>query len=168
MPGETHPKLPAQLTHLDESGRAKMVGVHEKSETARVAIASAGVAMSQEAFDAVVAASGKKGDALQVARIAGIMAAKKTAELIPLCHPVRITEVLVTAEPVPERLEIVLEATAAAVDRTGVEMEAMTAAAVAALALYDMIKGTDRSASITGVRLLHKSGGKSGVYQRDG
>ncbi len=154
------------LTHLDDHGRAKMVSVGQKNETVRIAAAKAAVRMSSAALEAVRSASGRKGDAVQVARVAGIMAAKKTSELIPLCHPVRLTSVQVTAEFSEDPPTVELVAIAEALDRTGVEMEAMTAASVAALALYDMIKGIDRCASIEAVQLLQKSGGKSGDFTR--
>ena len=162
----TETKLPVGLTHLDEQGRAKMVAVAAKPETLREAVAAAVVHMSTEAFDAVVSATGRKGDALQVSRVAGIMAAKRTADLIPLCHPVRLTSVEIEANTDAEACTVELVATAIALDRTGVEMEAMTASAVVALTLYDMIKGLDRTANIQSVRLLKKTGGKSGVYER--
>ena len=155
----------AGLTHLDEQGRARMVGVAGKPETLRYAVATATVSMSERAFAAAVQGT-KKGDALQIARIAGIAAAKRTSDLIPLCHPLRLTAVQVLAEPDVAACEVVLTATVEAVDRTGVEMEALTAASVAALTLYDMIKAVDRSARIDAILLLQKSGGKSGEYVR--
>ncbi len=162
MPGSEQHR---DLTHLDEQGRARMVSVVTKAETHRVAIASAVVTMSERAFEAVLAGT-KKGDALQIARIAGIAAAKRTPDLIPLCHPLRLSSVQVEATPHRESLSVELVATVEAVDRTGVEMEAMTSASVAALTVYDMIKAVDRSAVIERVLLLEKSGGKSGHYVR--
>lgn len=156
----------APLTHLDESGRAHIVSIMEKRDSARIAVAVARVQMSRQALEAVLRGAGRKGDALQVARIAGIMAAKQTPALIPLCHPVRLASVELDAKRVDGQWAIELTATASAIDRTGVEMEAMTAVSVAALTLYDMIKGTDRFAEITHVRLVHKSGGKSGTWNR--
>lgn len=164
----TENKTHAGLTHLDERGRAKMVAVSAKPESLREAVAAAVVQMSSDAFEAVVSASGHKGDALQVCRVAAIMAAKKTAELIPLCHPVRLTSVETDARVDASSSTIELVVTVVAHDRTGVEMEAMTAASVAALTLYDMIKGMDRGAHIQSVRLLKKTGGKSGVFMREG
>ncbi len=159
-------RAPQPLTHLDEAGKARMVTVAQKPETYRRAVASARVSLAEAAFTAVVDASGKKGDAIQVARIAGIMAAKSTASLIPLCHPVRLVSVAVDAAPDASAHTIELIATAVAVDRTGVEMEAMTAASVAALTLYDMVKSVDRTARIDAIRLLEKEGGKSGHFVR--
>lgn len=156
----------ASLTHLDDAGHAKMVAVETKQITVRVAVARAVVRMSIEAAEAVSAASGRKGDAVQVARIAAIMAAKKTSELIPLCHPVALTSVEVEISALTDGLGFGVTVTATALDRTGVEMEAMTAASVAALTLYDMVKGTDRGAHISEVKLLEKTGGKSGTWQR--
>lgn len=153
------------LTHLDDAGRAQMVAVGQKPETARRAVAQARVTMSPEALDAVRHGT-KKGDAIQVARIAGIQAAKKTHELIPLCHPLRLTGITVTAEV--GAVDVVLRAEVSAVDRTGVEMEALTAVTVAALALYDMVKAVDHAAVIADVRLLEKDGGKSGHLRPHG
>ena len=147
------------LTHLDAEGQARMVGVSHKAETARTAVATAVVRMSSEALHAVATGT-RKGDALQVARIAGIHGAKRTAELIPLCHPVRLTRVEVSAEVRDGAVH--LQATAEAVDRTGVEMEALTAVSVAALTIYDMVKSVDNAAVIADVRLVEKDGGKSG------
>lgn len=154
-----------KLSHVDESGRASMVDVSEKSATERVAVAEAIIAISQETFDLVVAGEIKKGDVLATARIAGIMAAKKTSELIPLCHPLMLTHVGVEFTPLPERHAFRVAASAKTTGQTGVEMEAMTAASVAALTFYDMIKAVDKSAVIETVRLLTKSGGKSGTYE---
>lgn len=156
-----------RLTHLDDAGRARMVGVGEKPETARGAIAEAWVQLSAHAFELVVTGGGPKGDALQIARIAGIAAAKRTADLIPLCHPLRIAKVELQAEPEAASHRVRLVARVEAVDRTGVEMEALTSASVAALTLYDMIKAVDRGARVDGIRLLEKWGGRSGHYQAD-
>ncbi len=150
------------LTHLNEHGHAHMVAVGEKPETARRAVAQARVTMSPEALSAVRLGT-KKGDALQVARIAGIQAAKRTHELIPLCHPLRLTQIAVTAEWLDDG--VLLQSEVAAMDRTGVEMEALTAVTIAALTLYDMIKSVDKAAVIRDVRLLEKSGGKSGLVR---
>ena len=154
-----------RLTHLDESGAARMVDVSAKNETSRRARAEAFVVMSPETLEALLSGNLKKGDAFAVARIAGIMAAKKTPDLVPLCHPIRLDSVSVNLEPAgPGRVRI--EAECAARDVTGVEMEAITACSVAAVALYDMIKSADRGAFIEKIRLLEKSGGKSGTYRR--
>ncbi len=158
---------PDRLTHLDEQGRARMVEVGEKAETARGAIASSSVSLVASSYAQVSDASGRKGDALQVARIAGIMAAKRCSELIPLCHPIRLVAVQVQAQLDPESLTVTFMVRAEAVDRTGVEMEAMTGASVAALTLYDMVKSVDRTAVIQQVRLLEKWGGRSGHFVAD-
>ncbi len=153
-----------ELTHLDDEGRAQMVDVGRKAETSRVAVAEARVAMSAQTRDMVFDGTLPKGDAVAVARVAGIMAAKKTSELIPLCHPLRLSHVTVEIDPDENGARIV--ATAETVDRTGVEMEAMVAASIAALTVYDMVKGVERAVEVAGVRLLHKSGGKSGEWNR--
>lgn len=152
------------LSHIDESGHAKMVDVGEKGPTRRVARAEATLEVSAETLALLASGGLPKGDALATARIAGISAAKKTPELIPLCHPVRIDSVSVefVLEEEGPRVRVVAEAVAT--DRTGVEMEALTAAAVAALTIYDMVKAVERGARISSVRLLHKSGGKSGSW----
>lgn len=152
------------LTHLDEAGRARMVGVGAKAETARGARALCEVRMAADAFERVRAGSGAKGDALQVARIAAIGAAKRCSDLIPLCHPVRLTSVQVEMTLIDDQHTVRIEVLAEAVDRTGVEMEAMTAAAVGGLALYDMVKSVDRTAHVSSVRLLEKWGGRSGHF----
>jgi cyclic pyranopterin phosphate synthase len=141
-----------------------MVDVGRKAETSRVAVAEARVAMSAQTRDMVFDGTLPKGDAVAVARVAGIMAAKKTSELIPLCHPLRLSHVTVEIDPDENGARIV--ATAETVDRTGVEMEAMVAASIAALTVYDMVKGVERAVEVAGVRLLHKSGGKSGEWNR--
>jgi len=154
----------ARLTHLDARGRARMVDVGAKPATARRAVAEARVRLAPGTLRLVRGGGARKGDVLGTARLAGIQAAKRTAELIPLCHPVALTDVAVEAEP--ERGGVRITATARAHDRTGVEMEALVAAAVAALTVYDMVKGLDRGAEIREVRLLEKSGGKSGAWRR--
>jgi cyclic pyranopterin phosphate synthase len=155
-----------ELTHFDESGAARMVDVSAKAETARVAVAGARIEMAADTLALIRAGTAAKGDVLGIARIAGIMAAKRTHELIPLCHPLPLSAVsveLATAdEPVPQ---VTIRATAKTTGRTGVEMEALTAASVAALTVYDMVKAVDRGMRIEGLRLLHKSGGKSGTYE---
>lgn len=153
------------LTHLDGHGKAHMVTVSAKPETPRGAVARAEVSLSQAGFAAVRDASGPKGDALQVARLAGIAATKRTADLIPLCHPLRLTRVAVEASLDEAQLRVIFEVTVEAVDRTGVEMEALTGASLAALTLYDMIKAVDRAAVIGPIRLLEKWGGKSGHFR---
>jgi cyclic pyranopterin phosphate synthase len=155
----------SQLTHLDEKRQAHMVTVSTKAETQRGAVARAEVSLSEEGFVAVRDASGPKGDAVQVARLAGIQGTKRTAELIPLCHPLRITRVAVEATLDEAQYRVIFEVTVEAVDRTGVEMEALTGASIAALTLYDMIKAVDRSAVIGPIRLLEKWGGKSGHFK---
>ncbi|MGH6870993.1 MAG: cyclic pyranopterin monophosphate synthase MoaC [Rhizomicrobium sp.] len=155
----------AKLTHLDSRGAARMVDVSAKPATRREAEAEAVVVMSAEAFKAVTSGKAKKGDVLAAARLAGIMAAKKTSELIPLCHPIALSKAKVEFEPVRARKAIRILASAATTGPTGVEMEALTAASVAALTIYDMIKAVDRAAIIERVRLLSKSGGKSGRYK---
>ena len=153
----------SRLTHLNDSGEAHMVDVSGKALTERQARAEATITLSAEAFRAVMDGTAPKGDVLAAARIAGIMAAKKVPELIPLCHPIALSKAAVDFEALDNAIRII--ATAATSGQTGVEMEALTAAAVAALTLYDMIKAVDKAAVIGGVRLLAKSGGKSGDYQ---
>jgi cyclic pyranopterin phosphate synthase len=155
--------LSASLTHLNEKGEAHIVDVGGKAVTARRAVAEARITADPETVAAVMGGTLGKGDALAVARVAGIMAAKKTSELIPLCHPIALNRVDV--EIAVAAGHIIVTATAEAVDRTGVEMEAMTAASVAALTLYDMAKAIDRGMSFS-VALIEKSGGKSGTYRR--
>jgi cyclic pyranopterin monophosphate synthase len=158
--------MPDRLTHLDEHGAARMVDVGNKPVTARRAVAQAVVRMSPETAAAVQAGDAPKGDVLGTARIAGIQAAKRTGELIPLCHPVGLDFVDVEAETDPDQGTITLTATASVTARTGIEMEAMTAAAVAALTVYDMVKGLERGVVIEAVQLLEKSGGRSGTWRR--
>jgi cyclic pyranopterin phosphate synthase len=154
-----------KLTHLDETGAARMVDVSEKPATEREAHAEAIIVLSEEAYTAALSGDAKKGDVLAAARIAGIMAAKKTSELIPLCHPIALTKAGIAFEPLADRRAIRITATAKTTGLTGVEMEALTAASIAALTIYDMIKAVDRAAHIEGVRLVAKSGGKSGDYK---
>lgn len=153
-----------KLTHIDEQGAARMVDVSGKETTEREASAEAVIVLSQEAFDAVSSGEAPKGDVLAAARIAGIMAAKKTPELIPLCHAIPLSKAEVSFELQAEKSAILITATVKTVARTGVEMEALTAASVAALTIYDMTKAIDKAAVIEGVRLLAKSGGKSGSF----
>ena len=153
-----------ELTHLDAQGRARMVDVGAKAETERVAVARGRVRMQPATLALIQAGGVAKGDVLAVARVAGIMAAKRTGDLIPLCHPLPVTavEVNLTADEAASTLEI--EATARIVGRTGVEMEALTAVSVAALTVYDMCKAVDRGMTITEAKLMEKHGGKSGSY----
>ena len=153
-----------ELTHLSGEGEVRMVDVSDKPDTERVAEAEAVVAMSEATRDLLFSGELPKGDALAAARVAGIMAAKKTADLIPLCHPLQLTSVALEAEPVRDGVRIL--ARVGTTGPTGVEMEAMTAASVAALTIYDMIKGVERGAEIQNVRLLSKSGGRSGDWSR--
>jgi cyclic pyranopterin phosphate synthase len=152
------------LTHLDENGAARMVDVSGKDTTEREAVAEALIQLSAEAFEAVAAGDAPKGDVLAAARIAGIMAAKKTADLIPLCHSLPLSKAEVAFEMLADKHAIKISATVKTVARTGVEMEALTAASIAALTIYDMTKAIDKAAVIEGVRLISKSGGKSGAF----
>lgn len=156
------------LTHQDEEGRVRMVDVGDKPVTARLAIASARVLMNAEAFAAIRDGAGPKGDALKTAELAGIMAAKRTADLIPLCHPLPLTKAKLTIEPDNAGHAFGIRAEVSTDGKTGVEMEALTAASVAALTLYDMAKALDKAIRITDVQLEAKSGGRSGDYRRDG
>jgi cyclic pyranopterin phosphate synthase len=156
------------LTHLNDAGEARMVDVGSKAETHRVAEAQAVISMQPKTLNAILQGNLKKGDALGTARIAGIMAAKRTSELIPLCHPIALTKVEVTLTPVPARNHMHILARAECVGKTGVEMEALTAASVAALTLYDMAKAIDRGMVISDVKLLSKRGGKSGDWETPG
>lgn len=154
------------LSHLDESGRARMVDVGGKDVTDRTAVAEGLVRMSSEAFAQVEAHAVKKGDVLAVAELAGIMAAKRTAELIPLCHPVGLEVIQVEAALDQSLPGVRIRATARVHAQTGVEMEALTAVSVACLTVYDMIKAADRGVVIEQVRLVEKAGGKSGTWRR--
>lgn len=154
----------SELTHLDETGAARMVDVSGKDTTEREATAEAVIMLSAEAFEAVAAGDAPKGDVLAVARIAGIMAAKKTSELIPLCHSLPLSKAEIAFETIAEKNAIKISATVKTVARTGVEMEALTAASIAALTIYDMTKAIDKAAVIEGVRLVAKSGGKGGNF----
>jgi len=156
------------LTHIGPSGDAHMVDVGAKDETRRVATAEGRVLMQPETLDMIIAGNAKKGDVLGVARIAGIMAAKKTHDLIPLCHPLALNKVSVTLEPEPALPGLLVTATVGVTGKTGVEMEALTAVSVACLTVYDMAKAVDRGMEITGIRLVEKTGGKSGDYRRTG
>ncbi|HKY85519.1 MAG TPA: cyclic pyranopterin monophosphate synthase MoaC [Pseudorhodoplanes sp.] len=155
------------LTHLDQKGAARMVDVSAKSATEREAIAEARIVMSQETLDLVMKGDSKKGDVFGAARIGGIMAAKHTHSLIPLCHPLPIAKVSIDIAPDWHLPGLIVTATVKVTGPTGVEMEALTAAAVACLTIYDMVKAVERGMHIEGVRLLEKSGGKSGHYRAE-
>ncbi|HNS38729.1 MAG: cyclic pyranopterin monophosphate synthase MoaC [Anaerolineae bacterium] len=153
-----------RLTHLDETGRASMVDVGEKAVTERVAVARGRVVMEPETVRLIIEGALKKGDVLAVAQVAGIMAAKRTSELIPLCHPLLLNKVDVTCTPNPDAGCVDIEATVRVSGKTGVEMEALTAVTVAGLTIYDMAKAVDRGMRLTDVRLISKSGGRSGDW----
>ena len=152
------------FTHLDKDGRVRMVDVGDKDETKRVAVATGAVKMNKDTLDKIIQNTGKKGNVFETARIAGVMAAKKTSDLIPMCHPLNITHVRVDFTPDVENCLINIEAEASLKGRTGIEMEALTAVSVAALTIYDMCKSYDRTMQIINVRLKSKSGGKSGTF----
>ncbi|MGA8712738.1 MAG: cyclic pyranopterin monophosphate synthase MoaC [Roseiarcus sp.] len=156
------------LTHIGVRGEARMVDVSEKDATSRVAIAEARVRMGRATLQAILAGDAKKGDMIGAARIAGIMAAKKTADLIPLCHPLQLSKIEVDIKPDESLPGLKVRAEARCVGPTGVEMEALTAVAVACLTVYDMAKAIDRGMSIEGVRLVEKRGGKSGEWRMGG
>ncbi|WP_412546744.1 cyclic pyranopterin monophosphate synthase MoaC [Maricaulis sp. MIT060901] len=155
------------LTHQDSDGRIRMVDVGDKAVTTRTAIARARISMAPCAFRAIREGQGPKGDALQTAELAGIMAAKRTSDLIPLCHPLPLTKAHVSIEPVEGETAFEVRAQVRTDGKTGVEMEALTAASVAALTLYDMAKALDKSMTISQVQLVEKTGGKSGDFKRD-
>jgi cyclic pyranopterin phosphate synthase len=154
----------SKLSHINAKGEATMVDVAEKAVTARIAVAEGYVVMAQDTLRLIEAGEAPKGDVFAAARIAGIMAAKRTHELIPLCHPLALTKVSVDFVAVPERRSVRVEAMAKALGQTGVEMEALTAVAVSCLTLYDMLKARDKAMRIEGIRLLSKTGGKSGNF----
>jgi cyclic pyranopterin monophosphate synthase len=162
-----HTLMTNKLSHLDEEGHARMVDVTGKAATSRTAVARGKVLMQPATLALIEAGGVKKGDALGVARIAGIMAAKRTSDLIPLCHPLALTDVDVRFSAHPSRGELTIEATARTVGKTGVEMEAMTAVAVAALTIYDMCKAVDRRMILSDIKLMGKQGGKSGAFKRE-
>jgi cyclic pyranopterin phosphate synthase len=155
-----------QLTHFNEAGAAHMVDVGEKPSTQRIAVAEGYIEMRPETLALIMAGSHKKGDVLGIARIAGIMASKKTAELIPLCHSIALTHVSLDLEPQPEQNRVRCVATVKTAGQTGVEMEALTAVQVALLTVYDMCKAVDRGMTMQSIRLLEKAGGKSGEWRR--
>jgi|TARA_B110000114_G_C15095651_1_gene401220 cyclic pyranopterin phosphate synthase len=156
----------SKLTHLDDNGQAHMVDVSGKPETIRMARAVGSVQLSDSSMAALLEGNVKKGDALAVARIAGIMAAKKTSELIPLCHPLPISKAKVELEPDKDRNLVLITATVKTTGPTGVEMEALTAVSIAALTLYDMLKSVDKFITILAIKLDEKQGGKSGTWKR--
>lgn len=159
------PPPPPGLTHFDEAGDARMVDVSAKPATRRTAIARGRVTMAPATLAHITAGTATKGDVLGVARIAGIMAAKRTADLVPLCHPLALSKVAVTLTPDALTPGVTIEATVATTGPTGVEMEALTAVSVAALTVYDMLKAVDRAMAITDIRLAFKDGGASGRYE---
>lgn len=155
----------AKLTHFDEAGRAHMVDVSDKAETARIAVAKGSITMSPDTLALIEEGRAGKGDVLGTARLAGIMAAKKTADLIPLCHPLALSKVAVDLVADPALPGIRIEATVKTTGQTGVEMEALTAVSVTALTIYDMVKAADRGMCIGDIHLALKDGGKSGRYE---
>jgi cyclic pyranopterin phosphate synthase len=155
----------AKLSHLSKGGEARMVDVSAKAATERVAVAEGRVVMAAKTLDLVLAGNAKKGDVLGAARIAGIMAAKRTHELIPLCHPLAVSKIAVDIESDRTRSGLSVRATVKVTGPTGVEMEALTAVAVACLTIYDMVKAVERGMRIEGIRLVEKRGGKSGHYR---
>ena len=157
-----------EFTHIDKEGRVRMVDVSGKKPTLRVAIAQGVVSMSQEPFEKIVNQTAKKGNVLETARIAGIMATKKTSDLIPMCHPLNINHIAIDFFPDKVKNSIRIQAAVRAIDQTGVEMEALTAVSVAGLTIYDMCKSYDRAMTISDICLLEKSGGKSGLFVRNG
>jgi cyclic pyranopterin phosphate synthase len=156
----------SKLTHFDDEGSARMVDVSAKEETVRVAVAEGRIFMQPETLKLILDRKVSKGDVFGVARLAGIMACKKTPELIPLCHPLNLSSVNIDFEPDQERSCVLIRATVRITARTGVEMEAMTAVAIAGLTVYDMCKSTDRTMTLSDIRLMKKSGGKSGTFER--
>ena len=154
-----------RLTHLDDAGRVKMVDVGHKPETERIAVARGAVMMAPETLRLSIEGELKKGDVLTVAELAGIMAAKRTSDLIPLCHPLQLSKVDVTCTPNAPASAVDIEATVKTTGQTGVEMEALTAVSVAALTIYDMAKAVDRAMHLSDIRVVFKSGGQSGTYQ---
>ena len=156
----------SKLTHIGDSGEAHMVDVSAKDATHRIALAEGRVVMNRETLDLIIAGDAKKGDVLGTARIAGIMAAKRTHELVPLCHPLALSQVIVDLTPDAALPGVRVRASAKVTGKTGVEMEALTAASVAALTIYDMCKAVDKGMVIENICLLEKSGGKSGYYVR--
>ena len=156
----------AKLSHLDEQGRARMVDVSEKEVTSRIAVARGTIRMAADTLALIRQGKVEKGDVFSVARVAGIMAAKKTSELIPMCHPLNISAIEIELMPQDEPPRVDIEASVRVSGKTGVEMEAMTAVAAAGLTIYDMCKAVDREMTIGEIRLVKKSGGKSGTFSR--
>lgn len=156
-----------QLTHLDDQGRARMVDVGHKDNTKRTAVARGSVHMQAQTLQLIMAGNIKKGDVLRVAELAGVMAAKKTSDLIPLCHPLMLSQVAVTCAPNVAASTIDIEATVRLTGKTGVEMEALTAVTIAGLTIYDMAKAVDKTMRLSEVRLVRKEGGKSGLFVAD-
>ena len=156
-----------QLTHIDDAGRVKMVDVGHKSPTERVATARGAVIMAPTTLRLIIEGEMKKGDVLTVAELAGIMAAKRTSDLIPLCHPLQLSKVDVTCSPNEAASRVDIEATVKTVSQTGVEMEALTAVSVAALTIYDMGKAVDRAMRLSDIRVVYKTGGQSGTFQEE-
>ena len=165
MSGTPDPAQP--LSHFDARGNAHMVDVSEKQVTSRTALAEGWVMMEPATLALVLEGRAAKGDVLGTARLAGIMGAKRTADLIPLCHPLPLSKVAITLTPLPDRAALRIEATTRTTGQTGVEMEALTAVTTAALTVYDMVKAVDRGMRIEGIRLLVKEGGKSGRFEAD-
>ena len=157
----------SDLTHFDAKGDAHMVDVSDKDVTSRTATALGSVIMAADTLTLITEGRAKKGDVLAVARLAGIMAAKKTPDIIPLCHPLALSKVSVELTPNPAENSVEIEATVKVTGKTGVEMEALTAVSAAALTVYDMVKAVDKAMRLTEIRLVHKDGGRSGVYQAD-
>ena len=157
----------SDLTHFDAKGDAHMVDVSDKDVTSRTATARGSVIMAADTLTLITEGRAKKGDVLAVARLAGIMAAKKTPDIIPLCHPLALSKVSVELTPNPAEKSVEIEATVKVTGKTGVEMEALTAVSAAALTVYDMVKAVDKAMRLTEIRLVHKDGGRSGVYQAD-
>jgi cyclic pyranopterin phosphate synthase len=158
--------MTSKLTHFDEEGAARMVDVTAKEETGREAVAEGRVFMQPETLALILNRKVVKGDVFAVARIAGIMTAKRTPDIIPLCHPLNLSSVNIAFEPDKERSSVLIRATVRIMARTGVEMEALAAVAAAGLTIYDMCKSTDRTMTISDIRLMKKSGGKSGTFER--
>jgi cyclic pyranopterin phosphate synthase len=158
-------KAPSSLTHLTRGGEARMVDVGGKAVTERTAIAEGRVVMTKATLDLVLAGNAKKGDVLGAARIAGIMAAKRTHELIPLCHPLPVSKVEIDIQPDPKLPSLSVRATVKVLGQTGVEMEALTAVSVACLTIYDMVKAVERGMRIENIRVVEKRGGKSGHFR---
>ncbi len=161
-------RTPTPLTHIDQRGEARMVDVSEKGATERIAIAEGRVLMRKETLDIVLEGNAMKGDVLGAARLAGIMAAKRTHGLIPLCHPLPLTNVEIDINPEHSLPGFLVQSTVKVTAKTGVEMEALTAVSIACLTIYDMVKAVERGIRIEGIRLLHKSGGKSGEWNAGG